>query len=225
MRAFLICTLAFVAFAAQPAVADRSLSGTWSVETSKDGSISMRLAYRDAGGMHESDNEHSLTGDAAAAIPRDALTSQGRHATFSMTRDAGRFDFDGWLANGKGGGTYTLELNQSFFDTLKARGYDVSTDSQSFAIAATNLRLSYIDAMGRLGLHPEIGNLIAMSALGVDEAYVKDLRSTGLDDLTVGNIIAMRALHIDGAYVRYLRAHGITHLTAGNVIALKAQHV
>ena len=216
---FVMCLSVMIA---APALADETVSGKWATDTSKSGAPRIVVHYSDGQGNHENSSDMTLP---ANALPDGALTAPEQHVAFSIQRKAGKYDFDGQLVNGRGGGTYTLTLDDRFFEDMRARGYDTNSTAERIAFASLDITREYVDEMDKLGLQTTTPQMIAMRALAVDSAYVRDLRAGNITGLTVANIIAMRALNVDSNYIRYLRAHGIKNLSAANVIAMKAENI
>ena len=61
----------------------------------------------------------------------------------------------------------------------------------------------------------------AMRAVGVDTAYVREMREAGLANLDTGELVALRSVGVDAAYIRELREAGLADLDAGTLIALR----
>ena len=222
MRALVTC-IAFLWTMAAPALADETVSGSWTIDVSRNGTPRLSLHSSDAQGKHEHSDDVHLSPN---VLPAGALeASQPQHVRFAMVREAGKYAFDGQLGSGRGSGTYALTLNDRFFDDIRSRGYDTSSTDVRAAFASLDVTREYVDEMDSLGLQTTTPLMISMRALGVDGAYVRSLRDGNITGLTVANIIAMRALHVDSSYIRYLRTHGIKNLTAANVIAMKAENI
>lgn len=221
--------LAFVAAAAMTCTVSTSVraaetaTGTWSIYT-ENAKVQMETRYEGPSG-HDHDR-HSDSVDPAKLGIAQALASSGQHVTFQTTHEAGRFDFDGWLGNGKGGGTYLFTVNQAFFDTLRSRGYAADSIEEKMAAADLDLTTEYIEAMNRDGLRADsFGQLISMKAVGVTPEYVAELRGAGIGPVDAGHAITLRALNVDGAYVHDMASVGFSHLEPSQYVTLKALHV
>ena len=64
-------------------------------------------------------------------------------------------------------------------------------------------------------------DLIALRAVGVDAAYLKELRSLGFGDLTIGEAAAMRAVGLTAEYARQMRQVFGDDLSARDLAQLK----
>ncbi|HEX6037031.1 M56 family metallopeptidase [Longimicrobium sp.] len=64
--------------------------------------------------------------------------------------------------------------------------------------------------------------LIALRALGVDDAYVRDLRAAGYDNLSARELVELAATDVTGAYAGEMNAAGWGRLTPDQLQALGA---
>lgn len=64
--------------------------------------------------------------------------------------------------------------------------------------------------------------LIAMHALGVDAAYVRELREAGYDGLSAGQLVELRATGVTGPYAGEMNAAGWGRLSPGDLARLGA---
>jgi len=68
----------------------------------------------------------------------------------------------------------------------------------------------------QLGPH----EIASMSALGIDAAYVRELREAGLTDFQ-DELIALKGVGVDAAWVREMRQAGVNTHDAGDLVALR----
>jgi hypothetical protein len=66
--------------------------------------------------------------------------------------------------------------------------------------------------------------IIAMKVQGIDPAYIKAIRATGLNP-NMHDIIAMKVQGITPEFVEKVRSHGFKNLSIHQLIALKAAGV
>jgi hypothetical protein len=218
--AALICVLAAVGIARC-----ETARGSWSVTT------------RDATTLFETnwgDNASHKTSDIRAVDARtlgiaSALASSGTHVQFRVAREAGEYLFEGWVANGSGGGTFEFTPNMAFFDDLRKRGISMDADDDPIIkeMTATDMDVTraYVDDILRSGITLDFHQLITFRALEIDGAYVRDLASVGFSHLETHQYITFKSLKIDSRYVKYLQAHGMRNLTAREVITAKAEQI
>lgn len=201
--------------------ADDSISGTWAL-LSEAGQVRLQLSWSDG----RSSNESTLRPvDANALGIASALASNGEHVRFALHREAGDYSLQGWLAGGKGGGSYTFTPNVAFFDYLRSRGYKVAGPANELAAADLDVTREYVSELERAGVSLDFDQLIAFRALGIDGAYITAMASVGFTHLSPDQLESMRALHIDRTYVEGIRAEGVTGVNEQSVVELKALRV
>ncbi|MFZ0033256.1 MAG: hypothetical protein WAK84_15435 [Candidatus Cybelea sp.] len=207
------------------AVAVSVATGSWSIST-VNGHVHLRTTWSDATGDHSDSEDRDV--DANKLGIAAPLASNGSHVGFEVHREAGDFAFEGWIASGNGGGTYTFTPNAAFFDDLLKRGFTIDGDNpmgKELTAASIDLTRAYIDDLQRAGIELDFNRLITFRALGIGSAYIRDLASAGFSHMEARQYIAFKALGISSGYIRYLQAHGFRNLTPGEVIAAKSQQI
>jgi hypothetical protein len=207
------------------AVAASVASGSWSIST-VNGHVSLQTTWSNAVGDHSNSEDRDL--DANKLGIAAPLASNGSHVRFEMHREAGYFAFEGWIAGGNGGGTYTFTPNAAFFDNLGKRGFTIDGDDRigkELSAASVDLTRAYLDDLQRAGIELDFNRLITFRALGIDSAYLHDLASVGFSHMEARQYITFKALGITSRYIRYLQAHGFRNLTPREVIAAKSQQI
>ncbi|MHB1205637.1 MAG: hypothetical protein ACYCZX_08735 [Rhodospirillaceae bacterium] len=131
------------------------------------------------------------------------LQTAGKHdVRFTIERDAGRFDADGFVSHAEGGGAEGAGL----FRFTPAPGYAAAMAAAGFP---------GVEAEKQLGL--------ALSDVSV--AFAKEMKALGLEDLDLRNLRAFRIHHVDLAYIKALRAQGVTAANAKSLIAFRIHEV
>jgi hypothetical protein len=207
------------------AVAVSVATGSWSIST-VNGHVHLRTTWSDATGDHSNSEDRDV--DANKLGIAAPFASNGSHVRFGLHREAGDFAFEGWIASGNGGGTYTFTPNAAFFDDLRKRGFTIDGDNpmdKELSAASIDLTRAYIDDLQRAGIELDFNRLITFRALGIDSAYIRDLAAVGFSHMEARQYIAFKALGIGSGYIRYLQAHGFRNLTPREVIAAKSQQI
>ncbi len=251
----LAASMLLFALALMPAEAAQSVTGSWTIHPqAQRGIVALSLETDDGRtGSHDRDT-HDISAN-AIGITQEELDAPSSAVSFSIVRDAGTIAGKGTLARGAGGGTFTLTPNASFEAALHGRGYDVAS-GDFLGLAMIDVTVAYVDEIASAGYpHLELGELIAFRALGIDGAYVRDLRTTfapavldegeltslralrvtrdfvrSLRDAGVAitrpdEAVRLRALGIDRDYVRRVEAHGIVHPSIDQLVKLKALNI
>lgn len=201
------------------------LNGTWAMTpAAADGKIYFDLTIEDSSGHGHSRSGSDYTPSALGLTARQ-LAGPGHRITFTVARDAGSFACDGWVADGRGGGSVTFTPSADYIAKMNARGYN-PTDEQIASAATVDVSNAFVDGLAATGVEkPSFQDLIAMRALNVDAAYVNDLRSVGIDDSTPRGLIELKALDVTAAYVKTLVAVGYTGLSSHQLVQLRALRI
>lgn len=213
-----------VAAATAPAFS-ASTAGTWTIGPS-DNANRVRFEIR----IHAPNYNDSSTTDvdlAALGLSNEQLQSSGQHVSFTLARDAGSFDCDGWIARGSGGGNFTFNPNAEFVTKMRALGYDDITAEQQVTAAIVDLTSAYAQGIAAAGYpHLPFQKLVAFRALQIDDAYVRSMRAAfGSADIGAETMISLKALRVTPDYVSQLRNAGLVVSSPRSVISLAALRV
>jgi hypothetical protein len=205
--------------------ADLPTTGQWLIDRHAGGAT-LELTFKSAGtdGSHTWDFEDTTSIDRTAlhGLTDSQFASNGVHATFRIVRAAGWFDCDGWVANGRGAGTYRFTADPAFSQGLAARGIGSPTASQSLRLAVAGLDLAYIDRLRALGvssLSPD--DLVRLADHGVDTAYVSAMSADGYRFQSSDDLVRLRDHGVDPEFISSMRAAGYPTLAADDLVRLR----
>lgn len=215
----LALTLAFTLIAR----ATETLSGTWSIHPSG------AADFVDLGFMTHS---HGGFSSHSSDVPRSELhgldfsKTAKQQVTFTINRDAGRFECEGALENGEGGGIFRFTADDSYAKQMKALGYsDIDTQKQ-FAMAEMDISLDFARKMRAENLKDlDTDKLIAFRIHGVTPQFIEALRRQGLAANDSDNLIAFRIHGVSPEFVEKVRGLGYDHLDADQLIAMRIHGV
>ena len=168
-------------------------SGDWTIRKSEDaGKVEFSLIERHHGGnsSHESDW-------AMSAFQGVDFSKSGRQDVhFTIARDAGKINCEGFLNNGEGAGIFHFEVNANYPREMQALGFAVD-DEKQFSMAVMDVSLEFARQM-------------------------KDEHISGLD---ADKLIAFRIFHVDAAFIEALRAEGLKISDADKLVAFRIHGV
>src|SRR5205814_3602937 len=130
----------------------------------------------------------------ASAFRGIDLSASGKHDVhFTIARDAGTIECEGFLKNGEGAGLFTFNPNSRYSSEMQSLGFSgVSADKQ-LAFAIHDVGLAFARQMKLLGIQGlDTDKLIAFRIFGVDAGFLNDLRVAGLDSNDADKLIAFR---------------------------------
>lgn len=202
-----LCAWILTVAAPAQAVAAGSFSGNWTLMPSDTaGKVEFGLVYR-RGKNH---SQHSSDWDPAVFQGLD-LSQRGKHdVQFSITRDAGRFDCEGYLNNGVGAGVFLFTPDAKFSSAMRELGFAGIDEEKQFAMATTDVTLEFAQQMKAEKLSGlTTDKLIALRIFRVTPQFIREMRAEGLPMTDSDKVVAFRVHGVDVTRVRELRKLGI----------------
>jgi hypothetical protein len=93
------------------------------------------------------------------------LSSYSGPVKFQLVRDAGTFNFEGELRNGRGTGFFTFDPDSRFPQQLASRGYEQPTAKQQFWLALSDIGYAMLDELRAEGYErPSVSQLVKMGS-------------------------------------------------------------
>jgi len=143
---------------------------------------------------------------------------------FTLTRDAGTFEFDGTLRNSAGGGTFQFSADPGYPQEMKALGFDVVRDNQ-IHFAMHDVSLNFAREMKNANLRNlDADKLLVFRIHGVSRKFIEDLKAAGQDERNSDHLIAFRIHGVTPEMIQRVRADGYTP-DSGMLIAFRIHGV
>jgi len=137
------------------------------------------------------------------------LSLKGRQeASFSVVREAGRFDFEGHLEESRGAGTFRFSPDPAFATKLRALGFTVDAN-EHFWMAIHDVTSVFAEQMSNAGLKGlDSDKLLAFRVHGVNLPYIESLRATGQEISDSDTLIAFQVHGVSPEGIRAVRQAG-----------------
>jgi hypothetical protein len=168
-------------------------SGDWTISKSNDaGKVEFSLIERHHGGnsSHESDW-------LASAFQGVDFSKAGRQDVhFTIARDAGKIDCEGFLNNGEGAGVFHFQPAANYPREMSALSFSVDDERQ-----------------------------FSMAVMDVSLEFAKQIKNEHLSGLDADKLIAFRIFHVDSAFIEALRAEGLKISDADKLVAFRIHGV
>ena len=204
-------TLAYLVFAScvlLVAVKNRAAenrSGDWTIRKSDDaGKVEFSLIEHHHGGTssHESDWP-------ASSFQGVDFSKAGRQDVhFTITRDAGKIECEGFLNNGEGAGIFHFQPDANYPREMQALGFSMD-DEKQFSMAVMDVSLEFARQMKNEHLSDlDADKLIAFRIFRVDAAFIEALRAEGLKISDADKLVAFRIHGVSPEMVRSLHQAG-----------------
>ena len=173
--------------------ASENLSGDWTISKSNDaGKVEFSLIehHHSGNSSHESDwPESSFQG-----VDFSKAGRQDVH--FTIARDAGKIECEGFLNNGEGAGVFHFQPDTNYPREMQALGFSVDDEKQ-----------------------------FSMAVMDVSLEFAKQMKNERLSDLDADKLIAFRIFHVDSAFIEALRAEGLKISDADKLVAFRIHGV
>jgi hypothetical protein len=180
-------------------------SGDWIVHKSDEvGKVEFSLITHHHGGTsnHESDWPVSLFSGV------DFSKSDRQDVRFTITRDAGKIECEGFLDNGEGAGIFHFQPDANYPQQMHALGFPVD-DEKQYNMAVQDVSLEFARQMkGEHLTGLDTDKLIAFRIFGVDTKFIDELCASGLKISDSDKLVAFRIHGVSPEMVRTLHAAG-----------------
>ena len=204
-------TLAFLVFAfcllfavAKNRAADVR-TGDWTISKSDDpGKVEFSLIERHHGGNsnHESDWPVS-------SFPGVDFSKSGRHEVhFTIARDAGKVECEGFLTDGEGAGIFHFQPDPNYAHEMRQLGFSVDEEMQ-YGMAVQDVSLEFARQIKNEHLTDlEADKLMAFRIFRVDSAFIEEVRAAGLKISDSDKLVAFRIHGVTAQMIRSLHQAG-----------------
>ena len=179
---------------------DSVRSGSWAISKSDEaGRVEFALMEhrRDHMSNHQSDWPMS-------AFPGVDFSKPGRQdVQFTISRDAGKIDCEGYLKDGEGAGVFHFQPDPNFPREMHSIGFEVDEEKQ-YAMTVQDVSLAFAREMKAENIDGlDADKLIAFRIFGVDRTFIEGLRAEGLKISEADKLVAFR---IHGVSVKMIRS-------------------
>jgi hypothetical protein len=185
------------------ALAAEEFKGKWTIEPAEEaGHVQFGMFRR-----HDGGNMHHESAWPVSAFQGLDLATRARHdVKFTIARDAGRFDCDGFLENGEGAGTFRFTPDPKFAPAMDALGFDDIDADKQFAMAVHDVTVEYARRMKARNLRGlDTDKLLAFRIFDITQQFIEDLRREGLDADEADKLVAFRVHGVTPQMVRDLK--------------------
>lgn len=159
-------------------------------------------------------------------LGRPQLESAGAVGQFQLVRDGGTLQLQGYLQNGRGGGTFTFVASPNFANEMRSLGYSDLSNEKIFVLALHDISTAYVREMNAMGIHPQsTEQLVTMGIHNLTVEYVRELQSLGLSDLSAEKLVTMRIHNVTADFARKLKRMGYTSVSSEQMVTMQIHGV
>src|SRR5260370_11963257 len=196
------CTLVLALIAR----ASDTRTGSWTISHSDEpGKVSFALIYHS---RHNNSNHQSdwPTSDFKGV---DFAKSGKQDVKFTISRDAGRFDCEGYLKDGEGAGVFPFAPDAQYVSQMSGLGFTGIDDDKQFSMAILDVSVAYAKEIKSKNLHDlDTDKLIAFRIFNVSSECIDALRKAGLPATDADKLVAFRIPGASPAMVSFLQKAG-----------------
>jgi hypothetical protein len=180
-------------------------SGDWTIRHSDEaGKVMFSLIEHHHGG--NSTNETDWPTSSFSGVDFSKSGRQDVH--FTITRDAGRIECEGFLDNGEGAGIFHFQPDTNYAGEMRKLDFSVDEEKQ-YSMAVQDVSLEFARQMRNEHLSDlDADKLVAFRIFRVDRAFIEDLRSAGLNISDSDKLVAFRIHGVTPQMVRALHQAG-----------------
>jgi hypothetical protein len=182
-------------------------SGDWTISKSDTpGKVEFSLIEHHKGG----NSNHQSDWPMSAFQGVDFSKAGRQDVRFTVARDAGKFDCDGFLNNGEGAGLFHFQPDANYSREMKSIGFSIDNDEEKqYSMAVMDVSLDFAKQMKGEHLSDlDADKLIAFRIFGVDSTFIHDLRAEGLKISNSDKLVAFRIHGVSAQMVRALHQAG-----------------
>lgn len=180
-------------------------SGSWAISKSDEpGKVEFALMEH----RRDGSSNHQSTWSASAFQGVDLSKSGRQDVRFTVARDAGKIECEGYLNDGEGAGVFHFQPDANYPREMQSLGFTVDEEKQ-FAMAVQDVSLAFAREMKSENLRDlDTEKLIAFRIFGVDKAFIEALRAEGLKISDADKLVAFRIHGVSAQMVRSLHQAG-----------------
>src|SRR5437667_51426 len=141
---------------------------------------------------------------------------------FTIARDAGKFECEGFLHDGEGAGLFHFMADPKYAQEMKSLGFERIEEDRQWAMAIHDVSLKFardIKAQNLQGLDTD--KLIAFKIHGVTPEFIAGIRSAVVNVSDSDKLIAMRIHGVTPGFISGLQSRGMKNLTIDQLVSLK----
>lgn len=181
-------------------------SGDWTIHKSDEaGEIEFSLIEHQRG-RHSSHESSDWLASSFSGVDFSKPGRQDVH--FTIARDAGKIECEGFLNNGEGAGIFHFYPDPNYSSAMRTLGFSVD-DEKQYSMAVQDVSLDFARQMKGEHLSDlDADKLIAFRIFRVDSVFIEELRVAGLKVSDSDKLVAFRIHGVTPQMIRSLHEAG-----------------
>src|SRR5467141_3814850 len=213
----LILVITGVILGVAKALGGEGQSGDWTIRRS-DAPGRVEFSLMDSRAGHHF--HHSSDWPASDFSGLDFSKSGRQEVHFTIARDAGKFECEGFLQDGEGAGLFHFVADPKYAQEMKALGFERIDGDKQWAMSIHDVSLKFAREIKAENLHGlDTDKLIAFKIHGVTPEFIAGIRSAGVNVSDSDKLIAFRIHGVSPEFVSGIRSAGLNVLDSDKLIA------
>ena len=207
-QAFAFAVLGFcVIFGVLSNHAAESRGGDWTIRKSE---VAGKVEFAIIEHRHGGTSDHSSDWPSSYFVGVDFFKAGRQDVRFTIARDAGKIECEGFLNNGEGAGIFHFQPDPNYAREMHTLGFSIDNDEdKQFSMAVMDVSLDFARQMKNEHLdRMDADKLIAFRIFGVTAEFIEQLRGEGLKISDSDKLVAFRIHGVTPEMVRALRKDG-----------------
>ena len=196
--------------------------GTWTLDSADEpGKVQFSL-QGSSGGDHFNTSSPWLL----ANLRGLDLAGAAKHDVhFTIQRDAGSIDCEGFVQEHRGSGLFTFKSNPQYAAEMAKLGFSFE-DKQLLSATIFDVSFDFARAMKSADVRGlDAGKLFAFRIHGVTPEFIRDLRAAGIEAADADKLIAFRIHGVSPEFAGEISHLGYPHAPPDQLIALRIHGV
>ena len=252
-QAFAFAVLGFcVIFGVLSNHAAESRGGDWTIRKSE---VAGKVEFAIIEHRHGGTSDHSSDWPTSYFVGIDFSKAGRQDVRFTIARDAGKIECEGFLNDGEGAGIFHFQPDPNYAREMHALGFSIDSDEEKqFTMAVMDVSLDFarqmknehldgldadklvafrihgvtpemVRALRKDGYSPDEDKLVAMRIHGATPEWIADLKKLGYDRVDLDQLIAFRIHGVSPEFIAKLQGLGYAHPDPDELVAMRIHGV
>ena len=178
------------------------MKGDWTIQKSDEpGKVEFSLITHN----HHGNSNHQSDWPISTFQGLDYSKAGKQDVQFTIARDAGKFDCEGYMNDGEGAGVFHFSPDAGYVQKMKALGFDGIDDDKQFSMAVMDVTVEFATQMKGEHLQDlDTDKLISFKIFSVTPEFIHDLRAAGIPATDSDKLVAFRIHGVSPEMVKSL---------------------
>ncbi|HEX3602789.1 MAG TPA: hypothetical protein VHU43_01760 [Steroidobacteraceae bacterium] len=204
------------------AAAAATTAGTWTLDSADEpGKVQFSLQ-----GSSGADHFNSSSPWAMSDLHGLDWAGTAKHDVhFTVQRDAGSIDCEGFVQDHRGSGLFSFKPNPQYVAEMAKLGFSFQ-DRHLLSATLFDISFDFARAMKSAAVRGlDADKLFAFKIHGVTPEFIRGLRAAGLEAADAGKLVAFRIHGVTPEFVADLHAAGVSTTDEDNLVAFRIHGV